>query len=233
MLVAAGLMALVICGLALLLRPDDPTYETRVGQQKIVTLADGSHVTLNTASKLLVSYRRGERRVRLARGEALFEVAKNPSRPFSVQIGDARVRALGTTFMVRAGPGSTAVTLLEGSVEVAKARPMERVRALAVLKPGERFTLAGADTGVLDRPGIGTVTAWRRGQVIFDDVSLAAAAAEMNRYSENRIAVDRAVGAMRVSGAFRYNDLKEFGEAVAKLHNLNLRQEGVTFTLQR
>lgn len=233
MLVAAAVMAVVIGGLALLLPAHDPSYETRVGQQQIVTLADGTHVTLNTASRLVVSYRRGERRVRLVRGEALFEVTKDARRPFSVEVGDARVRALGTTFMIRSDPGATAVTLMEGKVEVAKTRPLEHPRPLAVLEPGERFTLSGSGAGVLDRPNAEAVTAWRRGQVIFDDVTLVSAAAELNRYSENRIAVDPTVGAMRVSGAFRYNDLQEFGEVVAKLHGLTLRQEGVTFTLHR
>src|SRR5690606_28626324 len=96
-----------------------PVVRTGVGEQRTVTLEDGSRVSLNTATRLSLHFDRGVRRVRLQSGEALFEVARDPGRPFVVESGDRQVRALGTAFIVRRDAGRIAVTLMEGSVEVA------------------------------------------------------------------------------------------------------------------
>src|SRR5579859_277103 len=97
-IVAAGLVAAVAAGFAF---QSPPTFQTRVGEQRLVTLIDGSRVRLNTDSKLVVHFRGRERRVELVRGEAFFEAAHDASRPFVVEADGARVRALGTKFDVR------------------------------------------------------------------------------------------------------------------------------------
>lgn len=96
-------------------------YRTRVGEQRVVHLDDGSRVSLNSDSQLRVSFSQEQRRVVLSRGEAYFEVAHNPDRPFVVSAGGHDVTAVGTSFQVRYDSGMTAVTLVEGRVTVSNA----------------------------------------------------------------------------------------------------------------
>jgi transmembrane sensor len=206
-----------------------PVHETPVGGQQVVMLADGTRVSLNTDSRIALYYSEGERRVRLDRGEALFEVAHNPARPFIVEAGSEQVRALGTTFIVRRdGAQKLAVTLLEGRVRVS-----DPVRA-AVLAPGERLTVTSSAGAALDRPSIDTVAAWRRGEVVFEDTTLIEAVAELNRYSETRLTiVDPSLATLRISGVFSTGDIGEVAQAIAALHHLRAARNGDTIRLTR
>lgn len=93
-------------------------YQTSVGEQRIVRLDDGTRVSLNSETRVELRMTRNRRHVTLTRGEAYFEVAHNPKRPFVVSVGNHDVTALGTTFLVRFEPDGTAVTLVEGKVTV-------------------------------------------------------------------------------------------------------------------
>jgi transmembrane sensor len=95
-----------------------PTYSTEIGENRSVTLADGSLIDLNARSRVRVEFLKGERDVELVRGQALFEVAKDAARPFIVRSGAARVRAVGTQFDVNLGRSGTTVTVVEGRVAV-------------------------------------------------------------------------------------------------------------------
>lgn len=239
-----GVAALTCC-----LWPND-TYGTGVGEQRLIVLADGSRLTLNTSTTVRVNLTKKMRAVTVERGEALFEVAKDPGRPFVVSVADADVVATGTAFLVRASPqtepGEDAfgVTLLEGQVIV---RPTGDVVQSALNSPvvmthgerlrvgrvgGERGRLAGMGARV-DRPSIDSLLAWKRGLVVLDDVSLADAIADMNRYSRVQVMLghSEALAAMRVSGAFRAGDNEAFARAVATLHGLAVRPTGGAFEL--
>jgi transmembrane sensor len=212
-----------------------PNYRTKIGEQQTVALSDGTHVVLNTDSRVSVDYEPRERHVRLIQGEALFEVAKNPSRPFIVLAGDEQVRALGTTFVVRVSGGRVAVTLIEGRVEVTRTRSGAPPAPLAILRPGERLRVStAADNKLeLDHPKIDGVTAWRRGQALFDDISLADAAAELRRYGGPPIEIgDSAVADLRVSGVFATDDPEEFANDMAALYGLKVRrtEQGLELT---
>jgi transmembrane sensor len=212
---AAGVAALLGVGgsYAFLSRP--PVHETVVGEQQVVMLEDGTRVSLNTDSKLAVLYSDGERRVRLDRGEAMFEVMKDPARPFIVDADEQHVRALGTTFIVRRDVDRTAVTLLEGKVEVTGPSSVKGGR-IALLTPGERVTVNPAAGAALDRPSVEAVSAWRRGEVVFEDTSLLQAAEELNRYSEDNLVVaDPSLASLRISGVFATKDLAEVARAIA------------------
>lgn len=218
---SVALLVSVGAGWWMLDRPAD--YVTRLGEQKVATLEDGSRIALNTDSEVEVRYAPGERRVTLDRGEAMFEVAPNHERPFIVTAGDKQVRALGTSFIVRRTGGGVVVTLLEGKVSVtdihtAKIRP-------TILAPGERLTANGDAPSTIDQPAIDAVTAWRRGQAVFADTPLSAAVAELNRYGGPRIAVDDPhLASLRISGVFATNDTSEFAAAIAALHGLRVQR---------
>lgn len=100
-------------------------YQTRIGEQNSITLVDGSVILLNTNSRLQVNYEHNQRDVVLIAGEAHFEVAKDPNRPFVVKAGQGLVRAVGTAFTVRMNPQALKVTVTEGKVALRKFEPQK------------------------------------------------------------------------------------------------------------
>jgi transmembrane sensor len=224
---AASLLLLLSVGGGYFLLGRPPVHETAVGEQQVVMLDDGTRVSLNTDSRIAILYSAGERRVRLDRGEAMFEVSHNPARPFIVEAGDEQVRALGTTFIVRRdGDARMAVTLIEGRVEVTEPN-QARAPRIAMLAPGQRVTVTATAGAALDRPSIEAVTAWRRGEVMFEDTSLLDAAEELNRYNaEHLVIADPSLASLRISGVFSTGDLEEAARAIAVLHHLHARREG-------
>jgi transmembrane sensor len=199
---------------------------TAVGEQRLVTLDDGSKILLNTSTRLVVRYDKFARRVDLEKGEALFDVIKNPHRPFVVMAGGREVTALGTSFDVRRDGTQITVTLLEGKVTVAAVSETQDAvvsvpAEVEVLHPGQRLTFAPGRPPLLDRPQIQKVTDWQRGQVSLDNLSLADAVTEMNRYSEVQIRIERPEAAkVRVSGIFRTGDSMSFARAVSQTYGL-------------
>lgn len=115
---AAAIACLVVGGTVALLAVRDPVYSTSPGERRSVTLDDGSLVDLNARSKVRVSWSRSSRQLELIEGEALFDVAKDPERPFVVRAGTTYVRAIGTQFDVHRKQTDTTVTVIEGRVAV-------------------------------------------------------------------------------------------------------------------
>jgi transmembrane sensor len=178
---------------------------TGVGQQQVRLLPDGTRLMLNTDTRLEVLYDSHTRRIRLIRGEASFDVARQPAWPFVVSVDGREIRALGTSFIVRHdAPQTFSVTLVEGRISVSDAPQ-------AMLAAGERLQLSKSAPAIVDRPEIARLTAWEQGRVEFEDTPLVDAAAEMNRYSTKRVVVDDAVAAkLRIGGVFRAGDSEEF-----------------------
>lgn len=204
---------------------------TDIGEQRQVTLDDGTRVFLNTATRIVVSYDEQVRRVQLEEGEALFHVAKQPNRPFVVTVGNHQIRALGTSFVVRRDEQRIAVTLVEGKVSIAPTEmpnvPMLELPAeIQTLNPGERLILATSAPPALDRPVLDEVIAWRRGQVILEDTPLAEAIREMNRYNKVKLAIERPEAAgLLVNGLFQAGDSQSFAAAVAQTYGLEVIEE--------
>lgn len=216
----------------------ETTFTTGVGEQRTVTLSDGTRVELNTRSALTVKYSERMRQVILKGGEAYFDVATNKERPFIVVAGGREVIALGTEFLVRRDADEITVTLLEGRVAVAPAIEAEAQRKagsdVLVLQPGQRLRLADISPPVLDLPSMEKVTAWQRGQVIFEDTPLAEAMAEFNRYNATRIELESdELARIRVGGTFRVGDVSSFAHAVADSHALEVIDRGQRVLLIR
>jgi transmembrane sensor len=209
----------------------DSALSTGYAEQKIMDLADGTQVTLNANSRLLVQYTDDIRQITLSRGEALLNVTKHQSRPFVVVLGSRKVIALGTSFEVRREDSldsSFTVTLIEGRVAVEPLTapnllPMEPGDAITLLKPGQRLRFAVNKADAVDAPPIDKVTAWQHGQLIFEDTSIRDAAREFNRYGKRRLTIDINVpDAIRVGGVFRIGDPDSFARAMASAHQLHL-----------
>lgn len=203
------------------------TFDTRVGEQRTAALDDGSRVSLNTDTHVTVNFARDEREVALDRGEAVFDVAHDAARPFVVVAGDERIKALGTSFIVRRDGDRVRVTLLTGKVEVTRKSGL-----LAVLSPGERLSATPDAVPILDRPLLDSLTAWRHGELRFRDTPLSEAVAEVNRYGRARVIVnDARLASLPVSGVFATANPAEFAAAVAQLHGLRVQPEGEALLL--
>ena len=218
----------------------DGTLVTGPGEQRTIELSDGTQVSLNANSRVIVQFDDLVRKVTLVSGEVLFNVIKHQPRPFVVVIGDKKVIAAGTSFVVRREEptGSAfAVTLVEGRVAIEPITgpdvlPNERATGLKYLNPGERLRFADDSTEKRDSPSIERVLAWQRGKLIFEDTSLSEAAAEFNRYGSNKITIDGpALGKLRVGGVFRIGDPSSFAQAMATAYHLRIISSGTTIIL--
>jgi len=237
-LVGMAILCAAIISASYFLR--DPILVTGPGEQRTIELSDGTQVSLNANSRVIVQYDDRVRRLTLASGEVLFNVIKHQPRPFVVVIGDQKVIAMGTSFVVRREEptGSAfAVTLVEGRVAIEPISwpdvlPSEPIAGLKLLNPGERLQFADDATEKRDSPSIERVTAWQRGRLIFEDTSLSEAAAEFNRYGHNKITIDGPVlGKLRVGGVFGIGDPSSFAHAMATAYHLRIINRGNTIVL--
>jgi transmembrane sensor len=222
------------------------TLATAVGQQRSVTLADGSVVTLNTNSIVETHLQRGLREIYLRQGEAHFQVAHDRSRPFLVHAGDAVVQAVGTQFEVRLRNDQHVDVLVnEGRVEVRSevaAEPASSGHSVRLtlrshvhtLDAGQQLSPAGNDYSVVpvSTHRLSSVLAWRDGAVVFDGESLSDAIAEISRYTDTRIIVsDPQVAALKVGGRYRTGDVQAFFDALQTAFPVSIRHgsNGVVF----
>ena len=180
-------------------------HHTPTGEQRRVTLPDGSRVELGPASAIRLDYNASARRVVLLSGLAHFTAAPAANaedRPFIVAAADGHARVLGTEFMVAHVPGGAEVTVLEGRVEVAR-RAAEYGLA-RVLARGQAVRYSAAGLGAVRAVNTRRATAWRRGRLIFDKAPLGEVVAALNRYRRGRIMItDPALASRRVSGIFQ------------------------------
>lgn len=245
----AAIMTFVLVGTVLYFNLERG-ITTGVGEQRSMVLEDGTRVFLNTQTRLKTAYDKHTRRVELASGEAWFEVAKRPDWPFVVSAGSKRITALGTSFVVRYDTQRTSVTLVEGKVAVSAAvdaytqpsvtdtgqRSLIAVAPLpevVTLTAGQRLTVVAGGERRIDTPSMDKATAWRRGQVVLDDMTLGDAITEMNRYSNVKLSVRQAQAArVVVNGLFQAGDSLSFARAIAQAYGLRAAEHGNEIVLE-
>ena len=190
-------------------------YDTTLGEIRRVPLKDGSTAAINTASAVDIAFTPKVRRVKLLRGEAWFQVAKNAEVPFVVEAGRARVQAVGTAFAVRALGQGAEVLVSEGVVEawVEGARD----KAIRIAAGGRAVIADNAVQAVASGPSeVDRALAWRDGKIDLAGETLAAAVTEFNRYNSRRIVVsDPELAEQRLYGVFRTDDPVGFSRSVA------------------
>jgi transmembrane sensor len=224
-------------------RPD--VYRTGFGERRVVTLADGSQITLDSRSEVRVRYTADARALTLVRGQARFDVAHDVARPFSVTADDHKVVATGTAFDVDLLGPRLMVTLLKGHVVVLPqgeptvpwvpdAAPEGKdsatvagaeSRALSsagdamdriYLDPGEQLVMSPSAAPKISHVDLERVTAWERGEIVFDNEPLARVIQRMNRYGPRRIIIgDGPTGSLRISGVFHEGDVDGFITTIA------------------
>lgn len=199
-----------------------PTYSTGVGEQRSVVLSDGSTLELNSRSKIKIHYSKGERAMELLEGQALFRVAKDPSRPFVVTSGETRVRAVGTQFDVYKKRSGTVVTVLEGRVAILTEEettvrssnglgandPAQSTLGTGILlSRGEQATVARDVAHKAQLPDVEAATAWTQRQLVFESAPLDDVAEEFNRYNTRQLIIESAgLRRLRISGVFSSTD---------------------------
>jgi transmembrane sensor len=199
-------------------------YATRIGEQRAVTLEDGSTVTLNTATHLQVRYSRKWRSVELISGEALFAVHPDSSRPFSVLALGGVTTAVGTVFAVELRAGSAAVSVLEGTVTVAPSVSVPSRQPLRVtVGQAVDYNQTGA-SGAVYGANAQRIRAWQSNRILFANERLADAIEEYNRYCTTPLVLEApALADRRVDGLFRIGDQEAFIHALERA--LPLRDE--------
>jgi transmembrane sensor len=232
---AASVVLAVAGALTWYISTTGPYYHTPVGGIASVPMSDGSKVTLNTESAIRLAVSETERRVQLEHGEAFFEVAKDPDRPFVVSAGNKRVVAVGTKFSVRRDGNDLRVFVTEGKVRFEddslvaspampssqKAGPIPDSGTVKHRDDGNAMLLAAGaiaragDSGVIVQekslPEVEDYLSWRSGYLTFRDIPLADAIAEFNRYNERKIVIrDPTVAAIRFSGKVRPTSFEGF-----------------------
>jgi transmembrane sensor len=187
------------------------SYQTALGERRVLTLVDGTRVTLDANSELDVSYSTGSRNLQLLRGQARFEVAHDSARPFFVAAYGAVVRAVGTDFDVDLPGQSLVVTLLEGRVTISDATH------LTALRSGQQLTLAIGQAPVVGEADSSDVVAWQNGQVVFHNVPLSAVVERLNRYDRARfVLADQSLATRRVSGTFNTGNAAAIAEILTR-----------------
>ncbi len=196
-------------------------------------LADGSSVILSAACDLEVHYTSVERRADLRRGAAIFEVSRDPDRPFVVDAGAARVTVLGTRFVVNRLSEKVRVSVDHGRVQV-DAGPFWRRRQLTltdgqvaeVTSSGGRWSLQ-----VLERRASDEL-AFAHGTLMFDQADLGEIAETLSRYRKSPVRVRRSPGTdpsaapIRVVGVVRTSDVEGFIDLLPRLAPVTVSREG-------
>jgi transmembrane sensor len=212
-LAMAASLALVIVA-PQLVQPAPMEIATKIAQTRLVGLNDGSRVTVGARSDVQIRYSEKRREVTLASGQAFFEVAHDPARPFIVLAGNAEIRVTGTKFDVRRVGDDVQVSVLEGRVELRR-RPL--VAALREAEPAR--VLAAGEGSVLDEgrsftpeaPTPGPPGEWRSGRLYYSEAPIAEIVADLQRYSDVPIRIaDADVGRMKVTTSFRSNEVDRF-----------------------
>lgn len=205
------------------------SYRTLVGQQKSITLSDGSSIQMNTDSQVQVAYTSYSRTIRLLKGEALFSVMPDRNRAFEVYAADSVVRAVGTAFAVHLDGSKVDVTVTKGVVDVAEVSDVPTSDAptlahrkaakdgpsngsLERLKAGEMIRVGSGANHVevqqLAEPELQRKMAWQEGYLAFSGEPLSEVVEQVNRYSPARLELgDPKLASVAIGGRFRIGDL--------------------------
>lgn len=176
-------------------------YVTATGEQRRIELADGSAMTLNTASAVSLNFSDTQRGIKLLQGEAYFEVQPDKTKPFIVATGQGSVRVVGTRFTVKTGE-ITDVDVDSGVVACAG-------------ENGGNVQLTAGQHAEISTNKVSPATAinpirsfaWLKGRLIFQDQTLAQVIAELDRYHPGAILIANAkLGQTRITGNYKLND---------------------------
>jgi len=212
------------------------------GEQRTVELQDGSIVHINASSQITVRFSKAEHLVELDRGQAMFEVQHDPTRPFRVRAGAAEATAVGTQFDVyRHDDRDVTVTVVQGKVDVVDGKPSAQTAFAATSRPsivhlsaGQQAQLGSVARGLTSQPvDLCVATAWVRREVMFEGRPLHSVAQEFNRYIPKPIEIESAaLNNLEVSGVFNAYDSDSF-IAYLRQYNVEIVEDASTIHIRR
>ncbi|MFS0773435.1 FecR family protein [Sphingomonas sp. 1P08PE] len=204
--------------------PRPYTIETAAGEQRTLTLADGSRIVLAGASAVRLDHD-DPRVATVERGEMLFRVRHDADRPFAVQVGALRLVDLGTVFNVKKAGGNTRVAVAEGAVMV------DPDGAALRLDPGQTVIARGASLvrGSIDPADIG---GWQQGRLSFDGASLDEVAADLSRQLGWPVKAAPAIARRTFRGTLDTQTLKDRPTLLGQLLDVSVRQDDGGWTLE-
>jgi len=215
--------------------PGDTRYATALGERKVLKLADGSSIELNTATSLRVSHDKAHRTVWLEKGEAYFDIKHDAARPFTVLVGSRRVTDLGTKFSIRKSNSEIKVALVEGLARVDPAEPSAHPSS-AVLSPGDVAIATAGSLKVIRKPEqeLRDELGWRRGMLVFVHATLADVAAEFNRYNDTKLVItDPDAATRRIGATFPAQDVDDFAALAKTVLRLHVEKKGNRIFISR
>jgi transmembrane sensor len=222
----AAILGLVTVGVvreggpfALVSPAEAATYRTAKGEIRTIRLADGSQVTLDTATLVRVTFTTGSRRLALEHGRARFRVVPDSRRPFVVAVPGGEVVARSTLFDVSVTESPPKVVAIEGTVELRNATSGTEA-APRLLAAGQQSDLGGTS---MSKPISPAEARWTSGMLGLDATPLGDAVAAINRYNEVQVRLaDQQLSRLSVTGAFRARDPQEFARAIAAMFDLSV-----------
>jgi transmembrane sensor len=220
--------------------PSQLSYETVVGGQKRIVLADGTSVILNTNSRMDVNFSGNRREVHLVRGEAYFEVVHDKTRPFTVYANNYVVRDIGTAFDVHLSKaGLVEVDVTKGSVEFTPAAGAAASGIVNVITAGHDLVLSQDEerAEIKSTADMGRKLAWLQGKLIYSGQPLGEVLADISRYSNIKVELaDATLENLPVGGAFTIDQTDAIFSALEKnfgLHAEWVDPQHVRFTSER
>jgi transmembrane sensor len=227
-----GLAAASMAGIAIYLR-SGTTYATEIGEQRDVSLEDGTRVRLDTDSEIRVSMNEERRRVQLRRGRAHFAVAADSTRPFQVLARDQVVTALGGEFDVSREGVLVSVLPQAGPVQVANENAAGGIATARTINPGQLVVFADDQLVREEQPEMQRALAWHYGRLALFEEPLAEAVAQMNRYTRRPIIiVDPGIAQLRISGNYSVGDAQAFATSISVLLPVEVGLERDRITLR-
>jgi transmembrane sensor len=218
MAIAAAVV--IVAAPAMLLRLE-ADHVTGTAELRTVALEDGSTVTLSAASAIAVSFSSIERQVALLEGEAFFQVARDPGRPFQVLAGLVETTAVGTAFDVRRTGDDVTVDVQEGVVQVGRSGGDRGERVAA----GESISVGPKSAGRRTSLAPELVGGWRHGRLLTQEVTLRDAVEQLRRHFDGTIILtDSRLGDRRITGAYTLSNPEEALRAIAQAHGAVVRR---------
>jgi transmembrane sensor len=215
---AASVTVVAILATAVWYQHGSRVYVSDVGEVRTIQLADGSHMVLDADTRATVHFDKALREIELASGEGLFQVTKDPARPFVVRAGPVSVRAVGTVFAVRSLGGRVDVTVTEGVVELVDHRGGEShvIRRVSANEHASVTETQQVEVENLARGEAQRRLAWREGMLDFAGEPLSVAVDQLNRRNRRQIVIDDSqLGSLPVVGNFHANDPDGFAATIA------------------
>jgi transmembrane sensor len=224
------LAAASVAGIAIYLR-SGTTYATEIGEQRDVSLEDGTRVRLDTDSEIRVSMNEERRHVQLRRGRAHFAVAADSTRPFQVLALDQLVTASRGEFDVSRDGVLVSVLPQAEPVQIANENAAAGSSTSRTIMPGQLVVFAEDRLVREEQPEMQRASAWRFGRLELFKEPLAEAVAQMNRYTRRPIVIlDPEIAQLRISGTYSVADAQAFATSISVLLPVavNLERDRIT-----